>query len=50
MLAIHTALGILYNSPENYNQGRLSPFGMSLIVDVYISLDRKDVEVQYNTG
>jgi hypothetical protein len=50
MLAIYTALGILYNSPDNYNQGRLSPFGMVLIVDVYISHDGNEVTVRYNTG
>lgn len=50
MLAIYTALGILFNSPDNYNQGQLSPFGMVLIVDVYISHDGKEVTVRYNTG
>jgi hypothetical protein len=50
MLAIYTALGILYETPDGYNQGRLSPFGMALIVDVYISNDGTDVELQYNRG
>jgi hypothetical protein len=50
MWAILTALGILYKSPDGFNQGRLSPFGMAIIVDVYISIDGKEIEVQFNTG
>jgi hypothetical protein len=50
MLATFTALGILYESPDGVDQGQLSPFGMAIIVDVYISNNGKGVEVQFNTG
>jgi hypothetical protein len=36
MLAVLTALRT-HKSPDDDNQGRLSPSGMALIVDVYIS-------------
>jgi hypothetical protein len=50
MLAIFTALGILYKNPDGFNQGQLSPFGMAILVDIYISNNGKKVEVEYNTG
>jgi hypothetical protein len=50
MLAIFTALGILYESPDGFNQSQLSPFGMAIIVDVYVSNNGKEVEIRFNTG
>jgi hypothetical protein len=50
MLAIFTALGILYKSLDGFNQGQLSPFGMAIIVDIYNLNNGKEVELQDNTG